>query len=81
LVTMLVYLGFEVVPEKKITRDQIWRTRRPPMLPHTEKACTGNISLKIPSERQDVWAVAPSCWNHTFSAPTSIKRRKQTILK
>jgi hypothetical protein len=28
--TTLVYLGFEVAPEKKIARRQIWRSRRPP---------------------------------------------------
>jgi hypothetical protein len=27
--TMLVYLGFEVAPEKKIAWGQIWRARRP----------------------------------------------------
>jgi hypothetical protein len=28
--TMLVYLGFEVVPGKKITQGKIWRMWRPP---------------------------------------------------
>jgi hypothetical protein len=28
--TMLVYLGFEVAPEKQIARGQNWRTRRTP---------------------------------------------------
>jgi hypothetical protein len=32
LETMLVYLGFEVAPEKKIARGQIWRIWRPPIV-------------------------------------------------
>jgi hypothetical protein len=72
--TMLVYLGFEVVPEKEIARGQIWRTRRHPMSPRKETICPGNICLRIPSEGRDMWAVAPSCWKHTFSAPDSSKR-------
>jgi hypothetical protein len=28
--TMLVYLGFEVAPEKKIAPGQIWRMQQPP---------------------------------------------------
>jgi hypothetical protein len=65
--TMLVYLGFEVVPEKK--------NRTESNLANAEATrCPGNISLWIPSERPDVWAVAPSCWNHTLSAPYSSKK-------
>jgi hypothetical protein len=30
-------------------------------------------SQRIPSEWRDVWAVEPSCSNHTFSAPCSSK--------
>jgi hypothetical protein len=44
------------------------------MSPRKETTCPGIISLRIPSERRDVWAVAQSCWNHTFSAPCSLKR-------
>jgi hypothetical protein len=38
-----------------------------------ETTCPGNIYLRIPSEQRDVWAVAPSCWNHPFPAPCSSK--------
>jgi hypothetical protein len=71
---MLVYLGFEVAPEKEIARYQIWRRGGHPMSPRKETKCPGNIYLRIPSERRDVWAVASSCWNRTFSVPCSSKR-------
>jgi hypothetical protein len=71
---MSVYLGFEVAPEKKIAWGQIWRTRRPPDVTTQGVTCPGNICLRILSEQRDVWDVAPSCWSHTFSAPSSSKR-------
>ncbi|CAI6356947.1 unnamed protein product [Macrosiphum euphorbiae] len=35
------------------------------MSPRKERRCPGNISLKMVSERREVCAVAPSCWNQT----------------
>ena len=35
-----------------------------PMSPRNEIKWPGNIFLKIPIARREVWAVAPSCWNH-----------------
>jgi hypothetical protein len=71
---MLVYLGFEVVPEKKLHGVKSGEHGGHPMLPRRETTCPGNISLRIPSERRDVWVVTPSSWNLTFSAPCSSKR-------
>jgi hypothetical protein len=59
--TMLVYLGFEVTPEKKSHGVKSGERGGHPMSPRKETTCPGNISLRIPSERRDVWAVAPSC--------------------
>jgi hypothetical protein len=49
-----------------------------PTSPIKEIKCPGNISLNTPSERHAVWAVAPSCWNHTCSLSTlsSLGHRK-----
>ena len=38
-----------------------------PVPPCNEIKWPGNISLKIPIVRREVWAVAPSCWNQTLS--------------
>ena len=43
-----------------------------PMSPRNEIKWPGNISLKIPIARREVWAVAPSCWNQTLSISWSI---------
>jgi hypothetical protein len=59
--TMLLYLGFEITPEKKSHRVKSGDRGGHPMSPRKETTCPGNIFLKIPSERRDVWAVAPSC--------------------
>jgi hypothetical protein len=59
---MLVYLGFEVAPEKKKLHGfKSGESRGHATSPRKETTCPGKISLRIPSERRDVWAVAPSC--------------------
>jgi hypothetical protein len=55
---MLVYLGFEVAPKKEMAWGQIWRTRQPHDVTTQGDNMPGNIFLRIPSERSDVWAVA-----------------------
>jgi hypothetical protein len=74
---MLIYLGFEVAPEKKSHGVKSGERGSHPMSPHKETTCPGNISLRIPGKQRDVWAVAPTCLNHTFSAPCSSKRSFQ----
>ena len=47
------------------------------MSPRKEIRRQGNISLQIASERREVCAVAPSCWNHTSSSSSpNLGRRK-----
>jgi hypothetical protein len=58
---VLVYLGFEVAADKKITEDKSGEHGGRPMSPSKETTCPGNISLRIPSERRDMWTVASSC--------------------
>jgi hypothetical protein len=73
--TMLVYLGFEVAPEKKKShRLKSGERDSHTLSPRKETTCPGNISLRIPSDRRDVWGVAPSCRNQTLSAPCSSER-------
>ena len=48
---MFINLGLEVSPQEKITGGQIGRACGPPE-PRKETSQLGNISLKIPSERQ-----------------------------
>jgi hypothetical protein len=74
LETMLVHLGLEVAPEKISHGVKSGECSGHQMSPCKETTCPGNISPRIPSERRDVWAVAPTCSNHTFSAPCSSKR-------
>jgi hypothetical protein len=62
---VLVYLDFEVAPEKKSHGVKSGECGGHPMSPRKETTCPGNISLRI-REQQDVWAVAPPYWNHTF---------------
>jgi hypothetical protein len=41
------------------------------MSPRSEIRRPGNISRRTPMDRLAVWAVAPSCWNHTAGFPRS----------
>jgi hypothetical protein len=52
---------FEVASEEKSHMVKYGKRGGHPMSPLKETRCPGNISLGIPSERRDVWAVAPSC--------------------
>ena len=49
------------------------------MSPPKEIKRLGNISLNTRSERRAVWAVAPSCWNHTSSVSTSSSLRRRKV--
>jgi hypothetical protein len=50
LETMLVYLGFEVAPEKKLNGVKSGEHGGQPMSSHRETTCPGKISLRIPSK-------------------------------
>jgi hypothetical protein len=59
--TMLVYPGIQVASKKNKWQEVKSGERGGhPLSPRKETTCPGNISLRIPSERRDVWAVAPS---------------------
>jgi hypothetical protein len=59
--TLLVYLDFEVASEKISHGVKSGEPGGHPTSPRKETKCPGNISLRIPSERRDVWAVVPAC--------------------
>ena len=54
---MFINLGLEESPQVVKSGERAGHT----MSPRKEMSRLGNISLKIPSERLAVWAVAPSC--------------------
>ena len=62
-----VYLWLEVSPEKKSHGFKSGERAGQPISPRNEIKWPGNIPLKIPIARREVWAVAPSCWNQTLS--------------
>jgi len=58
---MFINLGLEVNPQEKIAGVKSDEREGHPISPRKEMSRLRNISLKIPSERRAVWAVAPSC--------------------
>jgi hypothetical protein len=57
-----------VPKEKKPQGDKSGDFGGQVMSPRKEKRCLGNIYLKILSERRELCAVTPSCWNQTSSS-------------